>query len=54
MVLSTFSTFVNCFELIVFYLLRDQMILVFTSQEQLLRIMDKIILAILVVIAMDF
>ena len=44
----------NCLELIIFYFIRDQFILIFTTQEHLLRITDRIILVILIVIAMDF
>lgn len=53
-ILSTFATLVNCLELIVFYLIRDRMVLVFTSQESVLRLADEIMIVIIIVIAMDF
>lgn len=41
-------------ELIVFYLIRDQMVIVFTTQESVLKLADEIIIVIIIVIAMDF
>lgn len=52
--LRTFAMIVNCLELLIFYNIRDKMILIFTTEERLLELTNSVMIVALIVIAQDF